>query len=753
MELNLNVLGKQQTEATTGTKQMRMSDHAQSMVFQMFTKNVYSNPIGTVVREITSNCFDSHVEAGVKNTPVLIKKTYDNQTDTQYISFIDYGVGMSPDRVENIYGVYFESTKRGTNDEIGGFGIGGKTPLAYRRYTGEGDGEYDNSFFVITNYNGVKYYYTVFEGKESPEYSLFHSENTDERNGTEIRIPVLRRDVDKFEDELIRQLYYFEGIVFEGFSDRIENNYQIVRGKNFLYRGTEVDRHIHVCLGKVYYPIDFSVLNLPSYDYQIPIAIDVPIGKIGVTVSRENLDYSEQTIIYLKQRINDTIDELKTMLEDQYDNIQTLEDYFKLKENFGILKLTDHKSINIKGLIKPSEIDLTKFKYSAFKTPSSGVLFELFFNVKTYGQKETIRGWNDRFERLKRNYEGILKIDNIFYSDDDNFKIKRIKQSYLKSEYGRFYLIRKNNLVSKWKDICDVFNVHFDTMADFTNSNTFKTLLEMQEEYYEIVRNNATEYENVEVPEDFKTNYGKPKLTSDLLKTTIPVKLDNRDKERVKIKDLVDFNGKIFYGTPDDDNLANTWRSLFETLYGYDKLADSYNRFHSTFGSKKNVMIITVAKNNLKYMKYCKKAYPITQFYHRMIQRKEDQIIEQIKNTDIVDNYNNIDRFYKSDVFKEISPIWKNRVEKVESFLETMNIYYTRIINYKTLLSNYIDFNNVQQTGEEKVVRKHIEGLEKMEAINYDTLDLIRIPYNVEYMNENKKQTLIQILKSVMSFD
>jgi DNA topoisomerase VI subunit B len=226
MKMDMNVLGKHKVQSTTGTKKMRMSEHATSMVFQLFTKNVYSDPIGTVVREITSNCFDSHVEAGV-NKPVLIKKTYDEQTDSYYISFIDYGVGMSPDRVENVYSVYFESTKRGNDNEIGGFGIGGKTPLAYKRSTGEGEGEYDNSFFVITNYNGTKYYYNVYEGVESPEFTCFHDEPTKEGNGTEIRIPILQRDISKFEDALKMQLYYFENVVFEGFSDNVKNDIKL----------------------------------------------------------------------------------------------------------------------------------------------------------------------------------------------------------------------------------------------------------------------------------------------------------------------------------------------------------------------------------------------------------------------------------------------------------------------------------------------------------------------------------------------
>jgi len=751
MELNLNVLGKQQVASTTETKKMKMSQHAQSMVFQMFTKNVYSNPIGTVVREITSNCFDSHVEAGVQNTPVLIKKTYDTQTDTNYISFIDYGVGMSPDRVENIYSVYFESSKRQTNNEIGGFGIGGKTPLAYKRYTGEGDGEYDNSFFVITNYNGIKYYYTVFEGQESPEYSLFHSEKTDERNGTEIRIPVLSKDIDKFELELVRQLYYFEGIIFEGFSERVKNDYQIIRGKNFLYRGNDITNAMHVCLGKVYYPIDFNVLGLYNYDYQIPIAIDIPIGAVGVTVSRESLDYSEQTVNYLKKRIKDVIEELTGMLEKQYDNVHTLEEYFQLNDNFGFLSLGNDKSLNLKGFIKKSEIDLSKFKYSMFKTPSSSILFELFFNVKRYGKKEGVRYYRDNLPRFQRDYNGIIKADNIYYSKANEFKIKRIKQSYLKNEHGRYYLIFKNDLVTQWANVCDIFNIHFDSKDDFIKSDTYKHLQQMQEEYYNIVLENARCYEEVEVPEDFKTNYGKPKLTGDILKSTIPVRY-GWGKDRIKIKELVDFNGKIFYGTPDEDIEAQNCRNVFSILFNGDHLADDYRFYSNGFGKKKGVMIITLAKNNQKYMKYCKNAYPISQFYYKIVQRKEDEIIQTINNDDLHDKYREIDSIYKSDLFKNLSSKWEGKIEKVNNFINSLKSRHGELRYRKTWLDKYIDFNNVQQTYEEKVVRKHIDDLMKLQMKNRDVLDLIDIPYFPDKIDNNKKELLIKILKKVMSF-
>jgi hypothetical protein len=754
MEIDLNVLSKQQVESTSGTKQMRMSEHAQSMVFQMFTKNVYSNPIGTVVREITSNCFDSHIEAGVENSPVLIKKTFDEQTETNYISFIDYGVGMSPDRVENIYGVYFESTKRKTNNEIGGFGIGGKTPLAYKRYTGEGEGEYDNSFFVITNYNGIKYYYTVFEGKNSPEYTLFHSEETNEQNGTEIRIPVLFKDISKFEDELIRQLYYFEGIVFEGFSDRINNDYQIIHGKNFVYRGNEVDRTIHVCLGRVYYPIDYNVLNLNSFDYEIPVAIKVPIGDIGVTVSRESLDYSEQTVKYLRKKINDVVSELKGMIEDQYSNIVTLEQFFELKNTFGVLKLTENKTLRLNNLINEKDIDLNQFKYSEFKTPNSGLLFNIFFNVKTYGKKETQRSYRDNFDRLERNYNGLKKATNVFYSDINDVKLKRIKQSYLRETYGRFYMVRKADLTEKWSDICYAFNIHFDSKNAFVNSKTYKKLLQMQEEYYNIVRKYGTEYENVQVPEDFKLSYGKNKLSSELMKVTVPARIDTNYKERIKIKDLINFHGKIFYGTPEDEELARRFRSLFSILFDSYHLATDYYQhdiYQNKFGEKKGIMIITVAKNNLKYFKHCKQAYPISKFFDMIIRRKESDIVRYIRNQHIMSKYDDVDRFYKTDLFKSLSTVWKNRIDRIEDFINSMDNSIKRIRYYEDFLKEYIDFSKYPQTAHEKTIEKQLDLLKYFEQNNNDKLRFINIPHSISMLNEHERETLTNLIKTVMS--
>ncbi|MBS1960727.1 MAG: hypothetical protein JST04_00820 [Bdellovibrionales bacterium] len=104
------------------TTEAKIDNSSLPFLFEMVSKSLYSNPIQSIIREITSNCFDSHKEAEVEDA-VIIRKSYDIDAQQYYISFIDVGVGMSPRRITKTYMKYFSSTKRDTNEEIGGFGL------------------------------------------------------------------------------------------------------------------------------------------------------------------------------------------------------------------------------------------------------------------------------------------------------------------------------------------------------------------------------------------------------------------------------------------------------------------------------------------------------------------------------------------------------------------------------------------------------------------------------------------------------
>lgn len=82
----------------------------------LLSSNLYSNPEQSFIREIVSNAWDSHMEAGTTNTPVIIKVDEHNNN----ITIRDYGTGLSPERFKEVYCNIGSSTKRDTNEYIGG---------------------------------------------------------------------------------------------------------------------------------------------------------------------------------------------------------------------------------------------------------------------------------------------------------------------------------------------------------------------------------------------------------------------------------------------------------------------------------------------------------------------------------------------------------------------------------------------------------------------------------------------------------
>jgi hypothetical protein len=792
MEINLKKLGQQAIETTTdNATKMRLSEDASSMVFQLFTKNVYSNPIGTVIREITSNCFDSHVEAQTndpnwKKAPVVIRKHKDENSGTQYISFIDYGVGMSPDRVQNVYGVYFESTKRIDNTQIGGFGIGGKTPLAYKRSTGAGEGEYDNSFYVITVFNGTKYFYIISEGEECPVIHKLHEEATEDRNGTEIQIPVLQKDMEKFETEMRRQLYYFENVVFDGFPKTdyngnvvtddqgnpvslMENNYQIVRGKTFLFRGEAYSNYMHVCLGRVAYPIDYSTLDLQQGDYRLPIALKLEVGDINVTVSREQLDYSEKTIKLLRAKLDEAKQEIADLIGKQYQSIQTLEQYFSVKNDFGKLQFPNGTSLYVGDLIKQKDVDFSNFKYQFMKMPNDKQLFRFFFEAKQMGKKPRTSRYSSNDDTFTGGYESLKDKTNICYVDDQ-WKRKVVKQAWLKEKYGTWYLVQKRRVEDKYMihEIADLFNVALDNTVDDNGKPVqfVQSLLEMQDEYWSIVQREAKNYDSIEIPEDFiESRKRGAGITPELRKITIPVNfIGGNSRERIKLDNLFKYRMPIVYGTTDDEYALSNAKTMFDILFHEDAYVthEGYNgefrtraqRSHGYYNSNKkedepmqSIMFIRVAKNNVKYMEFCRNAYHVSEFNNRMLRRKTDVVRQYFLTAELVDKFKELDGFYRRGFIDVISDKWGKKIDDIKKYIENIpkeakndNIRY-----HKHTLKQYFDVDNLKPDAEQKKVMKTIEEVQALQDKNNNLMRYFNIPYSAEDLE--KEQELVTILQ------
>ena len=87
----------------------------------LLSSNLYSNPEASFIREIVSNGWDSHVEAGNTDTPLLVR--IKRGIDYNYnITIRDYGTGLSKEQFENLFCKIGSSTKRETNAYHGCFG-------------------------------------------------------------------------------------------------------------------------------------------------------------------------------------------------------------------------------------------------------------------------------------------------------------------------------------------------------------------------------------------------------------------------------------------------------------------------------------------------------------------------------------------------------------------------------------------------------------------------------------------------------
>lgn len=96
--------------------------------FKILSEGLYSNKIASMIRELICNAYDAHCAAGTKDTPIDVELP---MVTNPIFRIRDYGTGLSEDDMRAIYTTYFESTKSGDNKYIGGFGLGSKTPLCY----------------------------------------------------------------------------------------------------------------------------------------------------------------------------------------------------------------------------------------------------------------------------------------------------------------------------------------------------------------------------------------------------------------------------------------------------------------------------------------------------------------------------------------------------------------------------------------------------------------------------------------------
>ena len=264
---------------------------ASAKAFQILSSNLYSNPLGSMIRELSTNAYDAHVMVGKEHEPFHL--TLPSSLEPSF-KIRDFGPGLSHNDIMNIYTTFFESTKTNSNDVVGCLGLGSKSPFGV-----------SDSFTVTSFFQGEKTIYSAFLNEDRiPSIALFHKEPTDEPNGLEIEVAINAADFRVFNREVNGQLKYFKTkpLVFgnSNFEWNVDEEY-LYSGSNWkMVKGGGSPR---VVQGQIQYPINVRNMG-KEFDEASEVVRDllaksvlfeVDIGDVNIAPSREALSYDAKT--------------------------------------------------------------------------------------------------------------------------------------------------------------------------------------------------------------------------------------------------------------------------------------------------------------------------------------------------------------------------------------------------------------------------------------------------------------------------
>ena len=339
-------------------KTIRCSIDIGASTFKMLARQ-YSDPPKAIIQEISSNALDSHTRAGKVDIP--IKVDLPTRLDP-HLRIRDYGIGMSPEKIKDVYSVYMKSDKRDSNNEIGAFGLGSKVILSY------------TDQFNITTYNdGVMRMYTMGYGSDSvPELAQLGEYPTKEENGVEISFAVKDGDAQLFKDAASKVFPFFATLpIVNDREFKCDVKKRLVEGEGWYLTGDRYDSH--VVMGGIAYKIDQDIFGR-NYRYNcsvgedllgIGIHIDIPIGSVDVVPSREHLEFNDKTKDYIKSRLiaigDVVVGKVEAELEACDSNISRMKKFLSLD---GPLRSIS-RSIN--SALKSTTVNLgTEYLYKYF---------------------------------------------------------------------------------------------------------------------------------------------------------------------------------------------------------------------------------------------------------------------------------------------------------------------------------------------------------------------------------------------------
>ena len=300
-------------------EESKFTIEASAKAFSILSDGLYADKIKAVIRELSTNAYDAHIEVGKGDEPFLVHLP--NRFEPNFY-IRDYGTGLSHEDCMNLYTTYFGSTKTDSNDAIGCLGLGSKSPFAYT-----------DSFTVTSYFNGEKRVYNSFKNEhDEPVFVLLSEEASDEVNGIEVMLSVAEYDVEEFKDKAQEIYQYFKVIPkFDDDTEIVVPEY-LLKGSIWGLQAKDDKRGYHqsfeagAIMGQVRYPIDVDQIEDSSVKNLLNSGVEIhfDIGDLDITPSRESLSYNEYTKKNIIETCGYVIEEMTEVLQENFDDCESL---------------------------------------------------------------------------------------------------------------------------------------------------------------------------------------------------------------------------------------------------------------------------------------------------------------------------------------------------------------------------------------------------------------------------------------------
>lgn len=298
-------------QGSLGGEVTRMALDTDSLAHLMgVLTNLYSNPELAVIREYSVNSLDSHIFAGVTD-PIEV---FTPNAMTGDFIVTDHGLGLSKEEIQNVYGNYGASTKRGSDDVAGCLGLGSKSALAYT-----------SSFSVVGIKDGMKTTAVVgLDEDGAGRIEVVDYTETDERNGVTVRVPV------KYGAHFTQTLQKFFSFWDKGTV--------LVDGKppvHFSEGLTKIDETVWYSPKGYGITVVMGGVSYSTNDYYFnhlngSIVVEADMGDVDFTPSREALHMTTRTKDYLKTLVKYTEGRVIDSLQKAVDEATSKRDVVRL---------------------------------------------------------------------------------------------------------------------------------------------------------------------------------------------------------------------------------------------------------------------------------------------------------------------------------------------------------------------------------------------------------------------------------------